>query len=52
MQPDLIFNMMVDRLTHSLLVFAFRRSDSFSGRNQNNTAVLLNGLLRPKSVLK
>lgn len=36
MQPDLIFNMMVDPLTHSLLVFAFRRSDSFYGRNQNN----------------
>lgn len=36
MQPDLIFNMMADPLTHSLLVFAFRRSDSFGGRSQNN----------------
>ena len=37
MQPDLIFNMMADPLTHSLLVFAFRRNDSSCGRNQNNT---------------
>lgn len=37
MQPDLIFNMMADPLTHSLLVFAFRTSDSSCGRNQNNS---------------
>ena len=53
MQPDLIFNMMADPLTHSLLVFAFRTSDSSCGRNQNNSLQYFeNGRLVFKSVLK